>query len=208
MPRARVFFALWPDKRCADRLQRVAEYLASRLGGRTMKKETLHLTLNFVGDVSADRLPDLLALGGETAEEIKTQEVGAGASGHLRLDRLGYWQHNGIVWIGSSHYPPVPAKIANLLALKLSGRGYPIPLRPFAPHITLLRNVRLMSGAAELETLEYRNRDPASRPIVWPYRDFVLVRSRLSRSGPDYERLGCWPLPHADVEKLRIPDVA
>jgi len=184
---ARVFFALWPDEPCAGRLRAIAERLAERFAGRAMQQETLHLTLVFVGDVNTERLPDLLALASEVEEELRSSAPVFPDSGPLLLDRLGYWQHKRLLWMGSEHCPAALGFLAELLAGKLRARGYAISLRPFVPHVTLVRKAKRIPPTPELEAL-----NPAA--LAWPCGSFVLVRSRLSSLGAAYERLGTWKL--------------
>lgn len=130
---ARVFFALWPDEPCAARLHAIAERLAVRFAGRATQKETLHLTLVFVGDVNTGQLPDLLDLGREAEDELRSSApalpdsgVIAGvsvASGLLLLDRLGYWQHKRILWMGCDHCPRRRASWPNCLPESCGRRG-------------------------------------------------------------------------------------
>lgn len=187
---ASVFFALWPDEGCAGRLHAIAERLALRFAGRAMAKETLHLTLAFVGNVNPGRLPELLDLGREVAAEIRSLAPAAPESGLILLDRLGCWPRKRILWMGSDHPPSTPGVLAELLAVKLRARGYALPLRSFAPHVTLVRKPKIIPAASALDALKF----PA---LGWPYDSFVLVRSRPSSSGAAYERLGSWALAEA-----------
>ena len=84
---SRVFFALSPDERSRSRLSSVADDLAVRLGGRATSKETLHLTLAFVGELRQDRLPDLMA----AASDVVQATSEAPAAGVVVLDRMRYW---------------------------------------------------------------------------------------------------------------------
>jgi len=81
---ARVFFALWPDDGVRDALHREAQVCAPELRRRVMRRENVHLTLVFVGDVAAERLDELGSVAGAIA----------GHSFELVLDQLGYWRHN------------------------------------------------------------------------------------------------------------------
>ena len=198
---ARVFFALCPDERCADKLQLIAARLTTQLGGRAMRKETLHLTLVFVGNVSENSLSDLLAIATETAEEFRGLETEQQKSApfrgplHLTLDHLGYWPHKRILWIGSHHCPPWLAGLADLLAKKLRPWGYSIPARPLAPHITLARNMKLAPEITELDAIENAMvAGPVALPIFWPCHDFFLLRSRHTEAGQVYEKIDKWPL--------------
>jgi 2'-5' RNA ligase len=203
-----VFFALCPNERCADRLHRIATRLATQLGGRSMHKETLHLTLVFIGKVSEDSLPDLLAIADEATGAFRKQDAGRKEGGPpilLPLDHLGYWPHNRILWIGSDHCPPWLTELADLLAEKLRERGYPIPLRPFAPHVTLVRNVKPVTEASGFDGLQ--DALAAGRmPIFRPCHHFFLLRSRHAEAGQVYEKLGYWTLKKNDQgQKWPIP---
>lgn len=173
---ARVFFALWPDERVRARLQQAAIDAARRFAGRAMQPDTLHLTLAFIGAVDLDQLPALHAAAAEAS----------GSAFRLTLDRLGFWPHNRVLWAGSSRTEPELSGLALSLADRLKAAGWPTDVgggRPYAPHITLVRNVG--TRRPELPELD---------PIAWDCREFVLVRSRLSSRGAAYEILAHWPL--------------
>lgn len=172
----RVFFALWPDDRVRAALHQAALDGAKRFGGRAMRPDTLHLTLAFIGDIAFDRLQALHA----AAAEVDC------AAFAMTLDCLGFWAHNRILWAGGKRGCDGLSILANRLAESLHARGWPTGLksgRPFAPHVTLVRNV--VAKHPEL---------PDLRPLDWKCERFVLMRSRLSSSGAAYEILGQWPL--------------
>ena len=176
---ARVFFALSPGERCRRRLSAVTNDFAARLGGRPMPKETLHLTLVFVGEVGLDRLSVLLAAAGEVAQ--------ATAGGSIVLDRLHYHPAGKMLWATSEHCSPPLGALADGLRRSLLARGYTLEPRPFVAHVTLLRRLLLRPLASDLDALK-------NAPIRWPYRDFVLLRSRPGPRGSVYEPLGSWTL--------------
>lgn len=174
--RHRVFFALWPDATVAGALHRLATDCARRFAGRAMRRDTLHLTLAFIGEVETARLEALRAAAGRVR----------GEACELCLDRLGFWSHNRILWAGSAEPVPPLERLAADLARELAAEGFSTDgsgWRPFAPHLTLLRNVA-----------ERQPELPALAPLSWAAREFVLVRSRLSSGGASYETIGRWPL--------------
>ncbi|MFZ2852796.1 MAG: RNA 2',3'-cyclic phosphodiesterase [Rhodocyclaceae bacterium] len=183
----RVFFALSPDRRCAQRLQLLADDLALRLGGRAMQPETLHLTLAFLGDLPADRLPVLLALAGAVADDARQWAPPGTGSGVLRLDRLAYWARQRLLWAGSTSFPPMLRALAGQLAEKTRATGIAVPRSAFVPHVTLVRKLLLAPAESELDLLK-------DAPLAWPWHEFVLLRSRRSGVVPAYERLGRWKL--------------
>jgi 2'-5' RNA ligase len=167
---ARVFFALWPPAEVADRLAAMADDAAHRFGGRATRRETIHLTLAFLGDVPESRLAELA-------------EVAAGVQGaafELSLDHLGYWQHNHLLWAGGKK-PAALNALHGALSKALVGNGFKVDGegRNFVPHVTL---VRKLPPACQLAA-EQEMPLPA---LAWPCQRFFLVRSRLSSSGSEY----------------------
>jgi 2'-5' RNA ligase len=169
--RCRCFFALWPDESVVETLDRVATEAHQTCGGRVMRRDTLHLTLAFLGDIPTGRV----------AEARRIADGLAAASFDLTIDLLGYWRHNRILWAGGA-VPPRLTFIADTLADGLRAAGFTLDARPFAPHVTLLRDAH----CAAIPVL------PQS--IAWPVREFVLAESRPSPDGAHYEIVGRWAL--------------
>jgi RNA 2',3'-cyclic 3'-phosphodiesterase len=172
---ARVFFALWPPEDIAGRLAAVAADYSRAASGRPTRCETIHLTLAFLGDIAVERLPELQRVAGEVH----------GVSFELMLDRFGVWQHNRLFWAGCTAPPTALGELASALKQRLHDGGFAVAdaKRPFAPHVTLIRKLLRLDGAL-----------PAAEALSWRCRDFVLVRSRLSDKGSDYEVMGRFPL--------------
>jgi len=170
-PSARVFFALWPEPALAAALAGLAGELATTFGGRPTRPETVHLTLAFLGDVATSRLSGLVALPKPAAAEPLT----------LHLDRLGYWPHNHLLWMGCREAPPLQRLVDGLLQ-QLAEAGFAIrePGRTFFPHLTLVRKLPPGSAPA-LPRL--------AASIAWPCTDFRLLASTLTAAGPAYRTL-------------------
>ena len=173
---ARVFFALWPSSELADALAGVAHDAAARFGGRPARRDTIHLTLAFLGDVPVSKLPDLCTLG---------RRLQADAF-ELSIDRIGYWAHNRLLWAGCSAIPEGLSAVQQRLQVLLSEGGYPFdsPNRRFTPHITLVRKLALAESPVFLPL-------PAQS---WPCASFVLVQSNLTPDGPNYRVIETFPL--------------
>jgi 2'-5' RNA ligase len=170
-----VFFALWPDDGVRDALHREAQMLHRNCGGRVMRRENVHLTLVFVGNVAVGRLDELKAAAGTIS----------GSSFELVLDRLGYWRHNRIVWASPLTVPEALRELVGSLESRLQQAGFEFDQRPYAPHITLLRDARAPGVPAPLH-------------LDWPVGDFVLVESAHSAQGPAYRVVARWALHAAD----------
>jgi 2'-5' RNA ligase len=171
------FFALWPAVDVANNLDAAARSAHALRGGRRMRGDSLHLTLAFLGDLSDDRLG--------AAETAATAVVGQ--SFMLCLDHLGYWRHNHILWAGTDAPPTAMLDLVGELATGLRAAGFALDSRPFAAHVTLLRNAPCQ-GPPRM-----------SAPIFWPVADFVLVESKLSPRGAHYQVRRSWPLRQAEM---------
>jgi 2'-5' RNA ligase len=182
--RRRIFFALWPDPVVAGKLHRLGREAQAHCGGRPMRRDTLHLTLAFLGEVDDAGFAAALAAADEVAAATDTS---AGTAAALTIDRLACWKHNHIVWAGCDEVPPPLADLASRLAVALRGRGFRLDSRPFAAHVTLLRNARCGAEPA------------APQPFEWRVADFVLVESHLGADGARYEIVGRWPLAGATM---------
>ncbi|HUW39311.1 MAG TPA: RNA 2',3'-cyclic phosphodiesterase [Rhodocyclaceae bacterium] len=168
--RKRLFFALWPDPAVSDGLAAAARAAHARCGGRMMRRDGLHLTLVFVGEVAEPVV--------ETLHRAASR-VSADAF-ELSFDRYGCWRRKGIVWAGCAAAPPLD-ELVGQLARNLSESGLQLEEREFSAHLTLLRNAR----CADL---------PSFEAIDWPVAEFVLVESQRSASGSAYTIIGRWPL--------------
>jgi 2'-5' RNA ligase len=167
----RLFFALWPDAATAAALHRVATALLVPCGGRPSRRETLHLTLAFLGTVAAGRRAEVLDAGAS---------LGADAFAFV-LDHLGWWRHNRIVWAGSLAPCPALDGLVGELRAALAARRLPVEARPYVPHVTLLRKAERAPVAALMHA-------------SWSAARVSLMASRLAPAGASYVELAAWPL--------------
>lgn len=182
---SRVFFTLWPDPAVRARLHTESLRLSRLLGGKPSQPDSLHLTLVFVGGVENARLADLAAV----AERVTSPRF------ELSLDREACWRHNHIAHLGASQPPAALFDLVGRLSVNLKAAGIAFDARPFAPHVTLVRKADCARHPARGKLgNEVGNENPASGPIRWSARDFVLVRSSLRAEGARYEQMGRWPL--------------
>ena len=169
-----MFFALWPDDGVRDALHREAQRLHRNCGGRVMRRENVHLTLAFIGDVAVERLDELKSVAGTIA----------GRSFEFVLDQLGYWRHNRIVWAAPQSVPGPLREIVTALESGLKQAEFEFDRRPYAPHLTLLRNAREPRVLPALD-------------VPWPVSDFALVQSVRDEHGSRYQVVASWPLAPA-----------
>jgi 2'-5' RNA ligase len=165
----RLFFALWPPAGAARTLAAWAQALQNDCGGRATRESTIHLTLAFLGDAE----PQKASAAGRAVK---------GAAFEFPLDAARYWPHNRIVWIGPQRMPDALSDLVQQLHGALAREGFVLEDRPFAAHVTLLRKAAKPTAIPQL---------PA---VSWPVEEFVLVRSRPSSTGSQYEAIERFPL--------------
>ena len=171
---ARLFFALWPEPAVQAALAQIGRDLQRRLGGKPTRRESIHLTLAFLGDIALEKMGDVESAAARTAFEAFS----------FALDTAGCWKHNGIAWIGPSVTPQPMLQLAGSLAGALLDAGFHVDGRPYAAHVTVLRKARCTPL------------DLTVAPVHWLASEFVLVRSELNAEGSRYSVVGRWPQPH------------
>ena len=176
----RLFFALWPPEKLAEKLSVQADWLAKFNGGRATRRETIHLTLAFLGEVEPDHLGTVM----EAARRVQMPAF------ELSIDRLGHWRHNRLFWAGC--HCPVPELEALARVLHVNLRKASIfydESHGFSPHLTLVRKTDNAS-IPRWNPLDYESQ----KPMRWKCDHFVLVRSSPDSGGMAYSRLAEFPL--------------
>ena len=128
------------------------------------------MTLAFLGSVDDAHVAEVERAAGEVAPRAMS----------LVLDQAGYWKHNRIVWAGASAVPPELEGLVLELRNALARSRIGFDPKPFASHVTLLREAREPRAMPELE------------PIRWEVDSFALLCSQLQAGGGGYEMLNAW----------------
>jgi 2'-5' RNA ligase len=152
---ARLFLAAWPDSRSAAALTALAGRLAAEAGGKAMPEAKIHLTLAFLGAIDDAK----------RAAAIDAARTIAGTAFELAVDQAGSFRRARVAWAGISRPPPALLLLQSRLEAALRGRGIELDDRPFAPHMTLVRNTVRAIPVAPIA------------PIAWRVDAFTLVRS-------------------------------
>jgi RNA 2',3'-cyclic 3'-phosphodiesterase len=135
----RLFFALWPPAVTAAALHDWAK----QLDGRATRADNIHLTLAFLGEA-------------DPASAIAAGRRVQGRRHELAIEHAQYWRHNKIVWVGPLETPDALSALASQLKVEE---------RPFATHVTLLRDAPPPASFPELPK------------VAWPATEFALVAS-------------------------------
>lgn len=199
----RLFAAVYPPPEALDDIAgqvarlHVGAAAASGINVRITARDTLHVTIVFLGEVDDARLPDVTAAFGRAAGTWRRHADAFGfrdGDGPPRIRLAGGGRFGRgrftVLWAG------LAGDVAVLRALHAASRRelrrgrLPHDWRPFRPHVTLARpgdRVSPEAVAADREVL-----DGYFGPS-WPVTELVLMRSHLG-SRPTYERIAAWNL--------------
>ena len=133
----------------------------------------MHITLAFLGEVSAEKQRALAAMAGRIRQPGFT----------LHLDDAGQWLRSRVVWLGTRQPPRGLLQLANMLRAQAARSGCYQSPQPFHPHLTLLRN----AGQAVSIPAPGFHWD-------FPVTEFVLYESRYAGGRTRYTPLQRWTL--------------
>lgn len=169
----RLFLALCPDEETQRVIREIARGLAPQLGRNINDNAHFHVTLTFLGDVTAVNKQALMTM----CASIKAKPF------ELVLDTIRLRQRQQIFWLEASVLPPELVALLSSLTIGLTQLGFVQEERPFIAHLTLFRHVRRANRLPELKA-----------PVRWKVTHFDLVRSILSAEGANHEVLCKWEL--------------
>lgn len=159
-PAQRLFTALWPTPHVRNA---IAGWQAAWDWPRRcarVKAERLHATLHFLGDVPANRLPEL-ARSLEAPFEPFDLELGAAA----------VWP-NGVAVVEPLATPPALVRLHAALGAAIAQLELPIDTRAYRPHVTLARRAHGAKPPGQALALRWRVES-----------GYVLVRSLPGGAG-------------------------
>lgn len=132
MDKKRLFLGLWPDDRQRNTLRDTFRPLLSTVEGKMVDRRNWHVTLVFVGEFPADRVPELLV----KINHLDVQPF------RLRFDRLSFFPRPKIACLETMTVPNELKKLkSDLESVLLPYEVAPEDLE-YRPHITAVRNAR------------------------------------------------------------------
>ncbi len=184
MGNRRLFVALDPPDAVRRRLAALAVDLRRAAGRhaddvRWVPPENVHLTLQFLGAVPEERVPEIEAAIRSAAAAVRPLSLelrGAGGFPNARRPR--------VVWAGIAGEIDALSTLVADLGRRLAPLGFPPEERPFSAHLTLGR-ARDGRGAPGLAGALAHAAEADGTP--WRASDVVLFESHLSPKGPRYE---------------------
>jgi 2'-5' RNA ligase len=120
-------------------------------------------------------LADVRAIGARVAAEASAAES------RLSFTRLQCWKRAGALCAVAEESDPVATVISAGLKRELVAAGFGPDPKPFRPHVTVARKVRVVGGRERI-----RDEGLPLRPIMWTFSSFALVDSRTEADGAIY----------------------
>lgn len=180
----RLFVAIEFPEEVMRELEETQNKLRALAGcGRFVAKTNLHLTLQFLGEVSAQELGPIASVLHKVA---KAHHVFS-----LRLNRVGSFGKSSpvrVVWAGVDGDIPSLKSLQKDIADALCQGGFLQETRSYQPHITLGRDVEIPRE----ESLERFSQVLA--PVLFPVKQFVLKESKTENGKLVYRSLHFFPL--------------
>ena len=119
--------------------RRQAALRQAGIQGNFSRRENLHLTLAFLGEVPQQRVPEVR----------RCMDAAAGAPFALEIGRPGRFRgsQGDTLWL-AVHAPQALYDLQGRLAAALRRTGFVLENRPFTPHLTLARRAAAPAGFA------------------------------------------------------------
>jgi len=131
----RVFVAVFPPNEVLEGLFALVERVRRPGDGVSwVKRDNLHYTLRFLGELEGGRVEAASRAGHEAVRGMRPFAARLGAPG-----AFPNFRHPRVVWIGMSEGGPELELLARSLDEALRREGFGRPDRPFAAHLTLGR---------------------------------------------------------------------
>lgn len=177
-----MFVALNFPAKQRQRLYRAAKALREAdLPMRWVDKDSLHLTLKFLGEVRPERVADVKEAVNNIAEKSPVLDLSLGGCGAFPTMR-----RPRVIWLGAEATPELRC-LKHDLEWELAPLGFEREVRAFHPHITLGRasNDARAGDFRPFEELAAAFDFEANIPV----KAVDLMESHLSSKGARYERI-------------------
>ena len=186
METIRAFIAIELPRYIKNELDEIKSVLMSRNSApaKWVNSDSIHLTLQFLGDVSSDRVTEII-------NAIKCG-VGGIPSFQIQLAGLGVFPNptrTQVVWTGITGDIEQLIKLQKSIGTEMEKLGFPREKRNFTPHLTLAR-VRNHATPDERKRLGDMVTGTPFTGDTFKVDSVNLMKSRLTRQGAIYTRLG------------------
>lgn len=151
--------------------------------GRWVDPNGIHLTLKFLGNVPANRLPELRQALHRAAREVEPFE--------LTLAGLGCFspKQPRVIWVGVQDPSGALGRLQCAVERETGIIGFPAEDRPFSPHLTLARVRDQANGRERADLGAWVKARQVGQLATMRVAEVALMRSDLRPSGAVYTRL-------------------
>ncbi|MFC2070678.1 RNA 2',3'-cyclic phosphodiesterase [Chloroflexota bacterium] len=152
-------------------------------GVKWVNPNSMHLTLKFLGNITADKTSEINAAVKESAQGIspfRLKVEGVGAFPNLRRVQ--------VVWVGLSGEVEKLGSLQQQLEKNLEPLGFPAEKRTFTPHLTLAR-VNNRVSPDDRQKLGKLIAETSFEAGVLEVNAVNLMKSQLTRQGAIYSRI-------------------
>lgn len=190
----RCFIAIELPEDIRNFIDKLISLNSSVEGVNIVKKDNLHLTLKFLGEVEAELIPILIKSLNNLANEFSPF--------NLKISHPGVFPDKikpRVIWIGLESSKTIRELVAKVDE-EMSKHGFEREQRVFKAHITVARVKNPQNGRYIFEKIfksfreKMLNNSPTNK-LDFQVREFVLMKSTLTPKGSIYEVLERFPLP-------------
>lgn len=188
MARTRTFLAIDVNESIRQQTQAIQAVLAATGAAvRWVTPKNLHITLQYLGDVSDRDLAEVCRLVPKASAKMEAFRItvaGLGAFPNPRRPK--------VLWAGVDEGRDALLQLYATIAAPLEAAGLYRPEdRPYTPHLTLGRVVSDTDGGRMASMIAEHRDWTAGVTIV---DEVLILASELRRSGPEYSVIGRCPL--------------
>ncbi|MBX6353337.1 MAG: RNA 2',3'-cyclic phosphodiesterase [Thermoflavifilum sp.] len=197
MKTRRLFFGLATDAGLQRRITAFVQplrALPALRDARWSHPSLYHITVRFIGETPEDHLAALATCGERAAAAV--------APFQLTLTEVGMFARSRVLWLGLRDDEGMRAlrRLHQALSEALAVAGLAQPEgRPYQPHLTLAREIRVRS----LDAVPARLRTFPGAGAGWPVPGLVLFESVRTPEGLRYPQLASWALGGPGTDDAR-----
>lgn len=188
----RLFIAILLPEEIREKIQDLIDFSKDKLKFSPInwvKKENLHLTLRFIGEVNEAQLNSIYNACSNTVSKLSTFYVKLGSCG-----AFPEWGRARVLWIGLEPDDKL-RDIAEFLNKNLCRAGFGVPDKPFSAHITLCRiKDRIRKDILETVMKEAKE-DKLGSSHNFLVNSISVVQSILRQEGSLYKTLKNFSFP-------------
>jgi len=148
---------------------------------RWVPADNIHLTLKFLGEVSASNIQVIGSMMQAAADHFASFEMSVGGIGMFPDGK-----YPRVIWLGVEALPAL-FEIQRMLDHETAMLGYPAEAQPFAPHLTIGRVARGATGQESKKIGHLLAMETVGFLGVTAVEKVHLYRSDLKPAGPEYQ---------------------